>query len=49
MGDFGYLLSSLTIDMRDKISKAIGFNLSCDTNRELVYKYVYALKDLAFL
>jgi abortive infection bacteriophage resistance protein len=46
MGDFGYLLSSLTIDMRDKISKAIGFNLSCDTNRELVYKYVYALKDL---
>lgn len=46
MGDFGYLLSCLTIDMREKISRAIGLNLSCDTHRELVYKYVYALKDL---
>ena len=46
MGDFGYLLSCLTIDMREKISRAIGINLSCDTNRELLYKYVYTLKDL---
>lgn len=46
MGDFGYLLSCLTIDMREKISRVIGINLSCDTYRELVYKYVYALKDL---
>lgn len=46
MGDFGYLLSCLTIDMREKISRAIGINLSCDTYRELLYKYVYALKDL---
>lgn len=46
MGDFGYLLSCLTIDMREKISRAIGINLSCDTYRELVYKYVYSLKDL---
>ena len=46
MGDFGYLLSCLTINMRDKISRAIGINLSSDTNRELLYKYVYALKDL---
>lgn len=46
MGDFGYLLSCLTIDMREKISRAIGINLSCDTHRELVYKYVYAFKDL---
>lgn len=46
MGDFGYLLSCLTIDMREKISRAIGINLSCDTYRELIYKYVYALKDL---
>lgn len=46
MGDFGYLLSCLTIDMREKISRAIGINLCCDTYRELVYKYVYALKDL---
>lgn len=46
MGDFGYLLSCLTIGMREKISRAIGLNLSCDTNRELLYKYVYTLKDL---
>jgi len=46
MGDFGFLLSCLDIDTREKISKAIGINLASDTNRELVYKYVYALKDL---
>ena len=46
MGDFGYLLSCLTIDMREKVSRAIGINLSSDTYRELLYKYVYALKDL---
>ena len=46
MGDFGFLLSCLDIDTRYEISKAIGINLASDTNRELVYKYVYALKDL---
>lgn len=46
MGDFGHLLSCLTKDMRKKISRRIGINLSCDTNCTLVYKYVYALKDL---
>lgn len=46
MGNFGYLLSCLTIDMREKISRSIGINLSSDTYRELLYKYVYILKDL---
>jgi len=46
MGDFGFLLQSLTYDVRDSISHEIGFNLSCDTDRELIYKYIYALKDL---
>ncbi len=46
MGDFGYLLSCLTFPARDRISKQLGLNLSCDTNRELVYKYIYALKEL---
>lgn len=46
MGDFGYLLSCLTINMREKVSRSIGLNLSSDTYRELLYKYVYALKDL---
>ena len=46
MGDFGYLLSCLTQNVRRKISRNIGLNLSSDTNCTLVYKYVYALKDL---
>lgn len=46
MGDFGFLLSCLTDDTRDTISQKIGLNVSSDTNRELVYKYIYTLKDL---
>lgn len=46
LGDFGFFLSCLTIDTREAISRKIGINLSCDTNRELVYKYLYTLKDL---
>lgn len=46
MGDFGFLLSCLTYDVRDFISHEIGLNLSSDTNRELIYKYIYTLKDL---
>lgn len=46
MGDLGYLLSCLTYDVRDDISKRLGLNVSCDTNRQLIYKYMYTLKDL---
>lgn len=46
MGDFGYLLSCLTYDVRDDISRRLGLNLSCDTSRQLIYKYIYTLKDL---
>lgn len=46
MGDLGFLLSCLIYDVREDISKRIGINLSCDTKRELVYKYIYILKDL---
>lgn len=46
MGDFGNLLSCLTYDVRDDISKRLGLNTSPDTNRELIYKYIYTLKDL---
>lgn len=46
MGDLGYLLSCLTYDVRDDISKRIGFDVSCDTDRQLIYKYIYTLKDL---
>ena len=46
LGDFGFLLSCLTIDVRDDISRRLGINLSADTDRKLVYKYIYTLKDL---
>lgn len=46
LGDFAYLLSCLTYDVRKDISKRIGINLSCDTNCQLLYKYIYTLKDL---
>lgn len=46
LGDFGYLLSCLTYDVRDDISKRLGLNVSYDTDRELIFKYIYTLKDL---
>ncbi len=46
MGDFGALMQCLVYDLRDKISKDIGINLSTDTERKLVAKYIYTLKDL---
>lgn len=46
LGDFGFMLSCLNYNTRDAISKRLGLNLSCDTNRELIYNYIYALKDL---
>lgn len=46
MGDFGYLLSCLTYSVRDDISRRLGINISSDTDRQLVYKYIYTLKDL---
>ena len=46
MGDFGYLLSCLTFDVRDDISRRLGINISCDTERTLIYKYIYTIKDL---
>lgn len=46
LGDFGFLLSCLVYDVRDDISHRLGINVSADTNRQLVYKYIYTLKDL---
>jgi abortive infection bacteriophage resistance protein len=46
MGDFGKLLSCLTYDVRDAITQELGLNTSADTNRELVYRYIYCLKEL---
>lgn len=46
MGDLGFLLSCLIYDVRDDISKRLGLNISCDTGRQLIYKYIYTLKDL---
>ena len=45
-GDIGFMLSCLNVDIRESISYRIGLDLSVDTNRELVYKYIYIIKDL---
>lgn len=47
MGDIGFLLSCLTYDTRKDISQRLGIlNVAVDTNLQLLYKYIYALKDL---
>lgn len=47
LGDFAYLLSCLKITTRDHITADLGMNVSAvDTNRELIYRYLYMLKDL---
>ena len=47
LGDFAYLLSCLDINTRIHITSDLGMKVaSVDTNRELIYKYLYTLKDL---
>ena len=46
LGDFGFLLSCLNFEVRSIISLRIGLSTSADTEYHLVYKYLYALKDL---
>lgn len=47
LGDFAYLLSCLTFETRDHITSDLGMNVvTSDTNRELIYKYLFTLKDL---
>lgn len=47
LGDFAYLLSCLKFDTRDHITDDLGMKVqSVDTNRELIYKYLYTIKDL---
>ena len=47
LGDFANLLSCLTFNTREHISSDLGMNnSSIDSNRELIYNYIYILKDL---
>lgn len=46
MGDFAYLLECLDYNTRDAITQRLRINRASDTNRELIYKYLYAFKDL---
>lgn len=46
LGDFGYLLSCMNYDVRNDVSQRLGMMVSCDTDRQLVYMYLYTLKDL---
>ena len=33
-------------DVRDDISQRLGINVAADTDRKLIFKYIYTLKDL---
>lgn len=46
LGDFGELVSSLTFNVRDSISKQLNINIGYDTNRICIYKSIYIFKDL---
>lgn len=47
LGDFANLLSCLRFSTRDNITNDLGMKvISIDTNRELIYRYLYLLKDL---
>lgn len=47
LGTFANLLSCLEFSTREHITSDLGMSVtSVDTNRELIYKYLYALKDL---
>ncbi len=46
MGDFAYLLECLDFNTRDAITRRLCLNRASDTNRELIYKYLYTFKDL---
>ena len=46
MGDLGHLLSCLTIDVREAISREFGISRAIDTDYQLIYKYIYTIKDL---
>lgn len=46
MGNFGYLIKSLTFDLRDKISNRIGIDINIDSNRTILYSFIFTLKDL---
>lgn len=46
MGDLGYFLSCLTPSVRAKLSRRLNFQISYDSNFQLIYKYIYLLKEL---
>ena len=47
LGDFAYLLECLNPQTRTHITSDLGMKVgSVDTNRELIYRYLYTLKDL---
>lgn len=47
LGDFANLLSCLNFRTRDNITTNLGMQVAAiDSNRELIYRYLYVLKDL---
>lgn len=46
LGNFGKMLSCLTQNVREDISKHLDMRTSMDTNREFVHRFIWLLKDL---
>lgn len=46
LGDFGFFISCLDFNTRKKLSTKLKYDVSGDTNREVIYKFIYILKDL---
>ena len=47
LGNFAYLLQCLNFSTRDHITSDLGMKVGdIDSNRELIYKYLYVIKDL---
>jgi abortive infection bacteriophage resistance protein len=46
LGTFGFFISCLNMNTREKISRFIDLDLSGDTDRRILEKLIYAIKDL---
>jgi abortive infection bacteriophage resistance protein len=46
LGTFGFFISCLNINTREKISRFINLDLSGDTDRRILEKLIYVIKDL---
>lgn len=46
LGDFGYFVKNLNLNIRKKISKEFGINPTYDVSAEIPHRLIFAIKDL---